>query len=253
MSRGLSWDEQKKFIDLTTPGQPGNPFPPEHQARNYALWLTYYQTGISLVEGLALRGVDLTVNGHEQTIAVGDGEHTNVRRIPITNCLARVLHDFIVQTRRGYAAAKRSPYVFLDDAGPLGENDVLVMAEEIRLAMGEVDELSVSVLHMTWEERISKAVEESGLLHSEGEALKRYLRGTKLSRVEELSLRLQDKLFDHAAAKRPFGLETIKERAARADVKGALAILDKAAPSVPPDAGDELPHETSPGSDANKA
>jgi hypothetical protein len=52
------------------------------------------------------------------------------------------------------------------------------------------------VLRVTWEERVSKAVEESGLSWSEGESLKRYIRGTRLSRVEELSLRLQDKLFD---------------------------------------------------------
>lgn len=195
--RGLSTDEQKKFIAVITPGQPSNPFPPEHQARNYALWQIYYQTGISLPEAIALRGRDLTLNGHEKSITVGDGEYTNVRPIPIDGSLAFVLYDYVVRVRRSYAGAKRSPYVFLtEDGAALRENDVLAMAEDIRRAMGETDEFSVSVLHLTWEERVSKAVEECGLPRSEGQALMRFMRGTKLTRVEELSLRLQDKLFD---------------------------------------------------------
>lgn len=43
------------------------------------------------------------------------------------------------------------------------------------------------------------------------------------------------------------GLKMIKERAARADVKAALAILDSAVPDVPPDADDELHDNTSSG------
>ena len=43
------------------------------------------------------------------------------------------------------------------------------------------------------------------------------------------------------------GLKMIKERAARADVNAAVAILDNVVPDVPPDAGDELHENTSTG------
>jgi integrase len=135
--RGLSWDEQQRFINTITAGQPTNPFPPEDQARNYARWRTYYQTGISLPEAIALRGEDLTLNGHEKSITVGDGEHTDVRPIPIEDNLAFVLHEYVVRARRSYAGAKRSPFVFLtEDGAALREDDVLAMAEDIRRAMG---------------------------------------------------------------------------------------------------------------------
>jgi hypothetical protein len=96
-----------------------------------------------------------------------------------------------------YDLETRSRSHITEEGPALREDDVLAMAEDIRRAMGLADEFSVSVLHVAWEERVAKAVEESGLLRSEGEALKRYIRGTKLSRVDELSLRLQDKLFDN--------------------------------------------------------
>ncbi|HXY57082.1 MAG TPA: hypothetical protein VEH76_00720 [Methylocystis sp.] len=47
------------------------------------------------------------------------------------------------------------------------------------------------------------------------------------------------------------GLKMMKERAARADIDAALAILDSVVPDVPPEAGDELPADDTPSGTAS--
>jgi integrase len=58
------------FLNAITPGHSTNPFAPRHQARNYALWLSYYDCGLRRSEAIGLKTKDLELNGKEPMITV---------------------------------------------------------------------------------------------------------------------------------------------------------------------------------------
>ncbi len=141
MREGLDEEQEVIFIKAITPGDPSNPFEPRNQVRNYALWLTYFDGGLRLGEGLGLYTTDCHLNGSKKKLVVHrrPDNPADPRRkkplaktlphpVPVGPRLTRVLDDFIVNHRPSYPGARRSPYVFpSENGGPLTESGVADM------------------------------------------------------------------------------------------------------------------------------
>ncbi|MGX9982571.1 site-specific integrase [Methylobacterium fujisawaense] len=139
----------QRMLEVIVPGNPDNPFQPQHQHRNYALLLLYYETGMRRAEALILKGEDLVLHGEQPSVTVvrrpDDPDDTRGaeprvktlgRPLPITKHLAQALDFWIKQHRtdlKRYPGAKRVPYVFVSRTGkPLGLRTVNDMYDLLR-------------------------------------------------------------------------------------------------------------------------
>jgi integrase len=139
----------ERMLEAAAPGSPDNPFQPQHQHRNYALLLLYYETGMRRGEALKLKGEDLDLHGEHPSVTVvrrPDDEDdrrgveprvkTLGRPIPITRHLAQALLTWISQHRKDvsrYKSAKKTPYVFVSRTGePIGLRTVNDMYDLLR-------------------------------------------------------------------------------------------------------------------------
>lgn len=142
-------DAFTRLLAAAAPGSPNNPFQPQHQHRNYALLLLYYETGMRRGEALLLKGEDLALHVTQPSVTVvrrpDDPDDprcaeprvkTLGRPIPITRELAQALDVWIRQHRNDptrYPGAKRVPYVFVSRTGkPLSLRSVNDMYELLR-------------------------------------------------------------------------------------------------------------------------
>jgi integrase len=126
-------DALQEMLAAIVPGSPNNPFRPEHQHRNYALLLLYYETGMRRAEALVLKGEDLILHGAKPSVTVvrrpDDKDDrrkieprvkTLGREIPISAELARALDVWIKRHRNDpnrYPGASKNSYVFLSQGG----------------------------------------------------------------------------------------------------------------------------------------
>lgn len=178
MREGLSEEEEAIFLQAITPGDPSNPFAPRNQIRNHALWLTYYDGGVRLGEGLGLKTVDCHLNGSKKKLIVhrrpDDPEEPRRKQalaktlphpVEIGDRLVRVLHDFIVNHRPLYPGAKRSPYVFpSEDGGPLTHDGVVDMYRRLREKVpGLPKNFSTNDARRAWNNRFAVGAERAGL------------------------------------------------------------------------------------------
>lgn len=178
MREGLSEEEEPIFLAAVTPGDPSNPFAPRNQIRNHALWLTYYDGGLRLGEGLGLKTTDCHLNGPKKKLVVHrrpDAAEDPRRKkalaktlphpVDIGDRLARVLHDFIVNHRPSYPGAKRSPYVFpSEDGGPLTHGTVAYMYTKLREKVsGLPQDFSTNDARRAWNNRFAVAAEQAGM------------------------------------------------------------------------------------------
>lgn len=126
-------DALQEMLAAIVPGSPNNPFRPEHQHRNYALLLLYYETGMRRAEALVLKGEDLVLHGAKPSVTVvrrpDDKDDrrkveprvkTLGREIPISAELARALDVWIKRHRndpKRYPGASKNSYLFLSQEG----------------------------------------------------------------------------------------------------------------------------------------
>ncbi|HML44353.1 tyrosine-type recombinase/integrase [Chenggangzhangella methanolivorans] len=137
------------MLAAAAPGCDENPFQTQHQHRNFALLLLYYETGMRRGEALKLKGQDLNLQGENPSVTVArrpdDADDrrrvapqvkTLGRTIPITKHLAHALRVWITEHRtdaRRYPDARRTPFVFVSRAGQaLGLRTVNDMYELLR-------------------------------------------------------------------------------------------------------------------------
>jgi integrase len=178
MREGLSEAEEPIFLAAITPGDPSNPFEARNHRRNHAMWLTYYDGGLRLGEGLGLKTIDCHLNGPNKRLIVHrrPDDSDDPRRksalaktlphpVEIGDRLARVLHDFIVHHRPSYRGAKRSPYVFLsEDGGPLTHGTVAYMYTRLREKVpGLSKNFSTNDARRAWNNRFAVGAEQAGL------------------------------------------------------------------------------------------
>lgn len=182
MREGLTKEEEAIFRKAITPGDPSNPFAPRNQVRNQALWLTYFDGGVRLGEGLGLKTIDCQLNGPKKRLTVHrrPDDPEDPRRKPaltktlphpveIGERLACVLHDFIVNYRPSYPGAKRSPYVFpSEDGGPLTHRTVAYMYTRLREEVpGLPKNFSTNDARRAWNNRFAVGAKQAGLSDSE--------------------------------------------------------------------------------------
>lgn len=192
MREGLSEEEEVIFLKAITPGDPGNPFAPRNQVRNHALWLTYFDGGLRLGEGLGLYTTDCHLNGPKKKLVVHrrpDNPMDPRRKkalaktlphpVEIGARLARVLHDFIVNHRPAYAGARRSPYVFpSEDGGPLTEAGVVEMYRRLRDKVpGLPENFSTNDARRAWNNRFADAAEQAGLTAEQSAVIANHAQG----------------------------------------------------------------------------
>jgi integrase len=178
MREGLDEEEEVIFLKAITPGDPSNPFAPRNQIRNHALWLTYFDGGLRLGEGLGLYTTDCHLNGPKKELVVHrrpDNPKDPRRKkalaktlphpVRIGRRLTRVLHDFIVNHRPSYPGARRSPYLFpSEDGGPLTHATVAYMYARLRERVpGMPEEFSTNDARRAWNNRFADAAEQAGL------------------------------------------------------------------------------------------
>lgn len=178
MREGLSKEEEVIFRKAITPGDPSNPFAPRNQIRNQALWLTYFDGGVRLGEGLGLYTTDCHLNGAAKKLVVHrrpDNKKdprkkpalvkTLAHPVEIGARLARILDDFIVNNRPTYPGAKRSPYVFpSEDGGPLTHATVAYMYMRLREKVpGLPKNFSTNDARRAWNNRFAVGAERAGL------------------------------------------------------------------------------------------
>ena len=178
MREGLTEAHEKTFLKAITPGDPSNPFAARNHARNEALWLTYFDGGVRLGEGLGLKTIDCHLNGVDRKLIVerrpDDLDDPRLRPaltktlphpVPIGPHLAHVLHGFIVNHRPSYPGAKRSPYLFLsEDGGPLTQATVAYMYRRLRETVpGLPKKFSTNDARRAWNNRFALGAEEAAL------------------------------------------------------------------------------------------
>ncbi|WP_461330015.1 hypothetical protein [Bradyrhizobium diazoefficiens] len=178
MREGLTEEEEVIFLNAITPGHPTNPFEPRNQVRNYALWLTYYDAGLRLGEGLGLYTTDCHLNGPKKKLVVHRRPDnpmdprrrkalakTSAHPVSIGPRLARVLDDFIINVRPSYPEARRSPYLFpSEDGGPLTHATVAYMYTQLREKVpGLPENFSTNDARRAWNNRFADAAEQAGM------------------------------------------------------------------------------------------
>lgn len=178
MREGLTKAEEAIFRKAITPGDTSNPFAPRNQIRNQALWLTYFDGGVRLGEGLGLKTIDCQLNGSKKRLIVhrrpDDPEDPRRKQaltktlphpVEIGDRLARILHDFIVNHRPSYPGAKRSPYIFpSEDGGPLTHATVGYMYRQLREKVpGLPENFSTNDTRRAWNNRFAVGAEQAGL------------------------------------------------------------------------------------------
>lgn len=178
MREGLTKEQEAIFLKAITPGDPSNPFEPRNQKRNQALWLTYFDGGVRLGEGLGLKTIDCQLNGPKKRLIVHrrpDDLDDPRRKQALTKTLphpvdigprlARVLHDFIVNDRPSYPGARRSPYVFpSEDGGPLTHDGVVDMYRRLREKVpGLPENFSTNDARRAWNNRFAVGAAKVGL------------------------------------------------------------------------------------------
>lgn len=178
MREGLTKEEEAIFRKAITPGDPSNPFAPRNQKRNQALWLTYFDGGVRLGEGIGLKTIDCQLNGPKKRLIVhrrpDDLEDPRQRPaltktlphpVDIGSRLARVMHDFIVNDRPSYPGVRRSPYVFpSEDGGPLTHEAVVDMYRRLREKVpGLPKNFSTNDARRAWNNRFAAGAAKIGL------------------------------------------------------------------------------------------
>jgi integrase len=199
MREGLRKDQEPIFLAAITPGDPSNPFEARNQARNHALWLTYYEGGVRLGEALGLKTIDCHLNGTNKKLIVHrrPDDRDDTRRKPalaktlphpveIADRLARVLHDFIVRHRPAYPGAKRSPYVFLsEDGGPLTHGTVAYMYTRLREKVpGLPKDFSTNDARRAWNNRFAVGAARAGLSDEKSLVIANHAQGRVPTSVE---------------------------------------------------------------------
>ena len=186
---------QATFLEVIRPGSPRNPFQKQHQSRNYALLLLYYETGMRRSEALKLKG--------EHLIGFGGGEpmvrvirspddkddprpsepsvKTLGRDLPISRELAEALLEWM-KIRRDpsrYGHARKTGFIFVArDGTPMATRTVNEMFELLRKCIGELPaSLTPHALRHTANDRFSAAADEEGLNEAEEKQARNYAMG----------------------------------------------------------------------------
>ncbi len=175
--RGLTPELRVKFLDVISPGFPGNPFDPRHRDRNYALLLMYYELGLRRAEALVVKGSDLFLAGSKPRLTVhgrpDDPEDprpdqpsvkTADRELPLGPKVLSSL-DVWLQTRndaRRYPGAKKTGFVFVAENGkPMANRTVYDLFVRIRDAFSEFPaDFSPHTLRHDWNDRFSELCDE---------------------------------------------------------------------------------------------
>lgn len=222
---GIDEAAQALFLQAIKLGNPLNPFQQQHQLRNEALLLLYYETGMRRAEALKLKGEHLIALGSSspQVRVIRDPDDpqdtrqieprikTLPRDIPISIELAQLLLRWmeVRRDRSRYGEARKTPYVFVARTGrPLGLRTVNDMFDLLRKRIGGLPkELMPHVLRNTANDRFSAAADVQGLSEEHEKQARNYTMGwTKDSqqgdkytqrhtrrRAEKVMLDMQDK------------------------------------------------------------
>ena len=191
---GLSPEAQARFREIIRPHHPENPFQRAHRERNYALLLLYFDLGMRLAEALVLKGADLNLSPNQPTVTIhrraddpsdrrSDPPLTKTagRILPIGEELRKALETFVLDHRRKYPGAKRTPFVFVSRTGnPIARRTVVDMFLQIKRRCPDLPpDLSAHILRHSWNDRYSELADELGMSEADEVKTRSYLQGWK--------------------------------------------------------------------------
>ncbi|MEH3116786.1 MAG: site-specific integrase [Methylorubrum populi] len=174
---GLTEVEQVALLRAIVPGSPSNPFERRNQVRNFALVLSYYELGLRLSEALAMKTVDLRLEGPTPTAMVvrraDDPDDprarqplvkTKARPLPVSRALALLLSQWVTDHRADkerYPKVRKTPFLFVSHFGtPLTKDAVGLIFRTLRSCPGVPSNFSPHILRHTWNDRFSKLAGE---------------------------------------------------------------------------------------------
>lgn len=220
---GLSDEAQAELLRVTDPHSPNNPWRDQHTRYRNALlvnWLLYL--GIRMGEALGVRVSDIVVYQKEVTIhrRADDPDDprrqqpqtkTRARVLPLNDSLMAQTQDYILNHRSAFPQAKKRPFLFVASrtGQPLTISAVGKLFQELRKKCPSLPKgLSAHVLRHTFNDMLSKYMEENGVPPEDEKPSRIYLNGwsptSKMAAVytrryvrnkaKEVSLALQEQL-----------------------------------------------------------
>lgn len=177
LKEGLKPQSQEAFAHGITPGHPINVFAHRTQRRNQALMVVYSEGGLRRGEAVALKCVDMHLNGTSPYIRVerrpddpNDPRAQEARNktlahsVEISPAAAKILADYMIFDRPTYPGAKKSEYVFLSQEGtPLSLSSVDQIFRKLRKVPNVPGDFTSNSLRRTWNDRVGDAAEEIGI------------------------------------------------------------------------------------------
>ncbi|WAJ31010.1 site-specific integrase [Antarcticirhabdus aurantiaca] len=172
--RGLEPELRSRFLSVTEPGSPENPFDEAHRHRNHALLRTYFDLGVRKAEPLLLKTGDLSLRGSHPSLFVTARPDDPVdprsdeplvktasRELPVGPRLMEALETWIIShrtKREKYPGAKRHPFIFVSENGrPMALRTVYDLFVTIRERFPEFPaDFSPHTLRHDWNDRYSE-------------------------------------------------------------------------------------------------
>jgi len=222
--KGLSQNGQNELLELVRAGSQNNPFSVPVQVRNEILILILYHLGVRAGELLSLKVSDFDFQNNEVVIARRHGDiddprknqpvaKTLDRRVPLTQSLAKLIYEYVVQDRNQFPRAQKHEFLLVVHrsgpyhGAPLTSKGLAKIFTELRNAgSSELANLTPHVLRHTANENFSVLMDKKGVSSAEEEKMRSYLMGWKEgsgsaatytrrhieSKAREVSLQLQD-------------------------------------------------------------
>jgi len=222
---GLEVEQRHKFLQIIRPDSKDNPWDESVRYRNYILCLTYLMLGLRRAEALKIYLNDLNLNGARPTLAVkrkpddvNDPRKqeprvkTLGRIIPLSQDIAKLFHDYIIEHRSKIPNAKKSPFLFLasNTGNPLSLMAVNNIFYQIIKKHSEFESvLTPHILRHSYNDLLSEIADEQRVSEYDAIEIRNYLCGwSRFSdqgenyrqryikqRATELSISHQSKIF----------------------------------------------------------
>ena len=198
IDRSLSDEQVALLMEAVRPRSEINPFDKRVQWRNQIMIHLLYYLGIRGGELLNIRVRDLDFNANRLRVVRRpdnrDDPRSNEpnvktleRYLPLSESLAKAIHDYIIHDRRKVKGAEKHDFLFVTykegptEGHPLSKSSYLKIFKTLRAALPELRELTGHMLRHTWNYRFSCLMDQrdSPLSEVEQEQIRSYLMGWK--------------------------------------------------------------------------
>ncbi|HNP64294.1 MAG TPA: site-specific integrase [Woeseiaceae bacterium] len=195
--RSLSADQIEAALGSLDPTSETNPFViPGVRERNWVIFLLLYHLGLRSGELLGLRIRDVDFQKCQVVVARRPDERddprvdqplakTLDRRLPMSAGLSKLVHNYVVGSRRAFSAARKHDFLFVTHAKgacrgqPISRQGFNALFRRIRSEIPLLENLTPHRLRHTWNKRFSDEIDAMSepISTQEEEKIRSYLMG----------------------------------------------------------------------------